>query len=309
LLRFLRGRRSQTAVSRRLGYGTNVVYAWEAGRRAPVASEFFQLAGYAGVDVHRLVEDFARAPLALDPRRERGVQGLLRALAGARAMAELAREVGANRLTVTRWLRGTSQPRLPQLLRFVAATTKRLFEFVTLFAEPESLPSVRRAFRDYRAQLRVAYELPWSHAVLRALETSRYVHGTHEPGAIAALLGIDGSVESECLDALAQAGQIRRRQGRWVPTRVLAVDTGNDPDRNRMLKAHWAEVGRDRLRRSAGAAAGLFSYNLFAVTEHDFKRLRALHLRYFEEMRAIIAESGAPERVAVVNMQLFPLGQ
>ena len=40
LVRAIRAHRSQTAFSRWLGYKSNVVYTWEAGRRWPTASEF-----------------------------------------------------------------------------------------------------------------------------------------------------------------------------------------------------------------------------------------------------------------------------
>lgn len=43
LLRTLRGKRSQTAFSRHLGYKCNVLYTWESGRRWPTADTFFRV--------------------------------------------------------------------------------------------------------------------------------------------------------------------------------------------------------------------------------------------------------------------------
>ena len=40
LLRAVRGRRSQQALSRHLGYRSNPVANWETGRRYPTAREF-----------------------------------------------------------------------------------------------------------------------------------------------------------------------------------------------------------------------------------------------------------------------------
>ena len=48
LLRELRGRRSQVQWSRRLGYRSNVAYAWESGRRWPTAAETLRAAGRSG---------------------------------------------------------------------------------------------------------------------------------------------------------------------------------------------------------------------------------------------------------------------
>jgi hypothetical protein len=44
----LRGRRSQVAWSRRLGYRSNVAYAWESGRRSPTGAEMLRAAGRGG---------------------------------------------------------------------------------------------------------------------------------------------------------------------------------------------------------------------------------------------------------------------
>jgi hypothetical protein len=50
LLRALRGRRSQVAPSRRLKHRSNVLYAWEAGLRAPTATGFLDLAKRVDID-------------------------------------------------------------------------------------------------------------------------------------------------------------------------------------------------------------------------------------------------------------------
>ena len=43
LIRGLRGKRSQAAFSRRLGYKSNIVNRWEAGKAFPSASTFLQI--------------------------------------------------------------------------------------------------------------------------------------------------------------------------------------------------------------------------------------------------------------------------
>jgi hypothetical protein len=62
LIRALRGKRSQMALSRRLGYKTNVVYLWEAQKGAPTGVGFLRLAERVGVDVRQALEQFYRTP-------------------------------------------------------------------------------------------------------------------------------------------------------------------------------------------------------------------------------------------------------
>jgi hypothetical protein len=85
---------------------------------------------------------------------------------------------------------------------------------------------------------------------------------------------------------------------------AAAVDTRRDPATSLRLKGHWAEVG---LRRLEQGNPGQFSYNVFCVSDADLARLRALHRQYFQQLRAIVAESQPGERVVVANVQLFAL--
>ncbi|WP_437685805.1 hypothetical protein [Sorangium sp. So ce176] len=71
------------------------------------------------------------------------------------------------------------------------------------------------------------------------------------------------------------------------------------------LKTHWLDVAA---RRQSRGDPGLYSYNLISVARSDLERLRALHVRYFHEIRQIVSGSRAPDCVALVAMQRFELG-
>ena len=79
----------------------------------------------------------------------------------------------------------------------------------------------------------------------------------HRPGLIAQWIGVDPSLEEECLSALARAGQIRRVRGKWRASRVISVDTRTDPEGNRRVKRHWAKVALQRLSERACFEAGI----------------------------------------------------
>lgn len=313
LLRALRGKRSQTAFSRRLGYRCNVAYTWESGRRFPSASVFLEAAERVGIDLAAAYTRFFQVSrpfmkdggLSAPPQ----VAALLQDFRGSLTVTEVAKRARRHRVSVSRWLGGQAQPRLPELLLLVDVMTGRLLDFVALFASPALLPSTARAARDAEAQRRLAVEHPTSHLVLRALELSAYrALPRHEPGLIARWVGISPAEESRCLDLLRKAGQVRRSHGKWRVARVLTVDT---PRSQLALKQHWLETTLERLKRrdwqSHGAEEALFSYNLFAVSEADLERIRELHKRYFSEIRAIVSDSLPSERVVLVTVNLLPL--
>jgi DNA-binding transcriptional regulator YiaG len=299
----LRGARSQTALSRRLGYRTNVVYLWESGRRAPTGAAFLWLAHKVGVDVRGVLRGFASDDPGLEPWRPDALAAWLDRLRGRRSVADLARTLGRDRHAVRRWLGGETEPRLPELLELVEVCTTRGLDLVAEFADPAGLDSVAEPWRQLEAARRSARELPWTPAVLLALELGAYRALTaHEDGWIARRLALSVDDERACLDALAGAGQIRWDGARWEPVSVQAVDT-RTPERRSDTKRFWAGVARDRL------GSGLSSWNLFSVSEDDLARIQELQRQHYRAIRAIAVASPAAERLVLANQQLVALDE
>lgn len=311
LMRVLRGSVSQRAYSRALGFTSNVAYSWETGRRFPEASVFLRAAGLAVAGFEAAlpgVLSLARLPGRTRLGTPRGVQQLVLELARETPRGELARNLGVDRTTLSRWLAGSTEPRLPELLRLVQVGTQRLLAFVALIADPRELSSTRAAHTDLRLQEKLAYELPWSHAVLRALELSRYTRApAHSARELARAVGVSPRSVAAQLAVLQRAGQIVWTGSHFQSARVMAVDTRSDPLKNLALKRHWARVGLTRLGARQTSADARFSFNLFATSEEAFQRIRQLHLDYYDRVRAIVDETQGTDRVVLMNLQLIPL--
>jgi transcriptional regulator with XRE-family HTH domain len=309
LIRTLRGRRSQLAVSRRLGYATNAVYTWEAGAAWPTAARFFAFARAVGVPPERVLRDFFRV---VPPRLARalltspqGIAALLAELKGQTRLAQLAREAGISRFALSRWLGGKGEPKLPEFLRFVEYSSLRLLDLLDALVGAERLTTVRADHLRLSAARRIGYEYPISQAVLRTLETAEYVRRAHQPGWIAAVLGIPLELEQACLSKLKEAGQITWRRGRWRPNTAALVDFRRDPEASQQLKAYWAALAAEHTKTRR---PGLFAYNIFAVSRRDLARLETLQRDCLQQMRTIIAASEPSEVVALFNVQLFAFG-
>lgn len=307
-LRFIRGKRSQRGFSKRLGYRSNIVYRWESERCFPTAAETFALARrHASADARALDAFFGSVSRLgdIDLSKRRGVAHLLSDLRGKTSLVELAKRSGFSRFSVARWLSGAAEPRLPEFLAVVEAATFRVLDFLSEYVDPAKLPSVAEEWSVLQAARKSAYDVPWSHAVLRALELTDYAKlAKHRPGWIAARLGISLEEEQRCLTTLAAARQIRMHEHRWVIDQTHTVDTRANPERARKLKAEWMRVALSRLD---DGVSGTFAYNLMAVSRADLARLKELHFAYFRNMQAIVTDSAPSECVVLFNTQLFAL--
>jgi transcriptional regulator with XRE-family HTH domain len=311
VMRALRGRRSQLAFSRRLGYATNVAYAWEAGRRAPTAAEMLRAAARVGKDVAAAVTPFLYREVpagagALAPTSPAFVAALLRELRGPTPMRHLAARAGLSVSAISRILAGKTEPRLPMFFRLVEASSRRLLDLLANLVDVGALPAARDEWRRVEAMRRLAHDNPLSEAVPRFLELDLYQRlARHRPGWIAERLGISRDDEERTLRDLAAAGVIRWDGVRWQIDPDRSVDTTRfDPRAASTLRAHWTDAAAARIR---GGGDGQFSYLVFSTDDATLEAIRELHLRYFRELRALVAASPRLRRVAVANLQLFAI--
>ena len=317
LVRALRGPRSQAACNRRLGYSSNVLHAWETGVRKPAMSDLWRLAVLGHVDLDAALRSILRKPdVNLSTLAGSGTSAAsyidgrawLTELTVGWSAVELARELQCNRNTVARWFQGQTEPKVHQVLHLVQLTTQRLLDFIACFVPLSEIPALARSAEDLRRQRLLAYEMPWAHAVLRALEIEDYRQlPQHRPGFLASKLGLSLEQEEVALGALAQAKQIRKSRGLWRPTRVLSVDTSTLRAADVELKRYWARVGSERVSEQALAQGALFSYNVFTVSEQGYQQIRRAHLEYYDRLRAIVAEHQEPTKVVLANVHLIPL--
>jgi hypothetical protein len=310
LLRALRGRRSKPGFSRRLGYASNIAQRWEAGISWPAAPRFFAHCERLGLDVRAAVSRFLRRdpPFLRQPglASPEGVGALLSDLRGKAPIQELVERSGYNRFSVSRWLKGSASPRLPELLCLVEACTRRLPDFVAELVDPELVPSLAQQWRALQRAREGVYTRPWSHAVLRALELQA------PPGAAAQLAFVAGRtgltpehVASE-LAFLHATGQVAKTRRGYRPRGQHVVDTGGRAERALQLKLSWSRLALERL---AAGAPGHVGYSLFAVSRADLRRIRQLQLEYVRALSAIVAGSREPECVALYAAQLLDLAK
>jgi transcriptional regulator with XRE-family HTH domain len=307
LIRALRKGRSRADFSRRVGYRSNVAHRWETQRSWPTAAVYLKLHRRitgAGEPFSRF---FQRTPSWLDscaPDSPEAVAAFLRQLKGHTPISALATRSGFSRYQLSRWLSGSTQPSLPVFLCLIEASSRRLLDFVALLANPEQLPSVARRWRKLELARKAAYDAPWSHAVLRALELGQQPPGVAQVPWLAGKLGVTTETVKECLTVLAASGQVMRRQRRYAPAQVMAVSTARTPELARRVKAEWTRTALARLEQGS---PGNFGYSLFAISRADLHRLSILHADYVRAMQEIIARSSPTECVGLFCASLLDL--
>lgn len=302
-LRALRGKRSQVAFSRRLGFASNVAAEWESGRRIPKVGTVFEACQRVQVDVLHALHQFwpPAAPklLAFD---DASLAAWLEAQRGKESINVVARRAGLSRQQVSRVLMGQTEPRLHQFFALVHAFTGRLSDLVAACVDIEAVPSLSAYHLRTESSRRLAFDEPWSSAILSAIECLPLLAHRELVAALSNTFDLQTSEVEQCLRHLVRAGVVSRVKERYVLAEPLVIDTGFATEASKKLRVHWAAVGADRAKSPRNS--DLFGYNVFSVSKRDLQRIAELHRQHFQRVRAIIAES-KPETVAVMNLQLL----
>lgn len=301
-LRAVRGARSQVAFARRLGYRANPITDWENGRRFPTIAEALRACRKVGIDVDGALTRFHTLGEPPGPRPER-VAAWLESLRGTLPISELAERAGRSRFAVARWLKAQAQPRVPDFFRLVDAMSGRLPDLIAELVPIDAVPALSARHRTAEAARRLAFEEPWTEAVLRMLELPQApAAGERAETWIAGRLRIDREHVRHALSELERAAVIRREGGAYRVAGNLTVDTTTDPAAVREHMAHWARVAFDHFGEPD--AGNLFAYNLISVSGEDLSRIRELLRATYREVRAIVAASEPTQTAALLNLQL-----
>jgi hypothetical protein len=299
LLRALRGRRSQAAFCRALGYRSNTSTDWECGRRYPTAPETLRIASRLGVDVEQCFAAFS--PVAA-PRSEDGyhVGAWLNGLRGTTKYSDLARRTGRSRHAMGRWLAGQGTPRLHEFLELVDAMSGRTADLVAGLVPIHLVPILEPTYRRVEAARRLSQDFPWSEAVLRIIETEEYQHLENaSPDYIAARLKADPTEIAGVVAALETAGVVERQGTSLKVVEALVVDT-----RSASMKrthTHWATVA---LSRTMADDTDWFAYNVISVSSGDLAKVEEILRAAYREVRSVVQSSSPTEEAALLTMQL-----
>lgn len=303
-MRAVRGPRSQVAFSRRLGYRSNPVAEWEAGRRFPTAAEALRACALSKIDVSGAFAEFhpaAAVHLSID---DAGVAAWLDELRGGTPTQRIASRAERSRYAVARWLSGRARPRLPDFFGLVEAITGRLPELIAALVDVEQVPAVAPLFERLAAGRRLALDEPWAPAVMCLLETEAYRQlPRHSTDYVAGALGVHPGIVQRCLDRLASAGVITERGGLLEMVGELTVDPRATPGVMEAMKRHWIEVGLARLPEPR--PGDYFGFNVFSVSRADLEEIRRIYEAAFRQVRARVSASEPKQAVAMLNVQLI----
>ncbi len=304
ILRALRGKRSQAALSRRLGFRSNVAAKWESGQRMPSAEEVVTYAQKLGNDPVPAFAAFnPNAAAALGSSETPQLGPWLNALRGTQLIADVAERSGLSRFSVGRFLAGGSQPRLPQFLALLDALTNRLEDLVDVWVGIAAVPALEARFVRSRAARDALFQRPLCLAVMCLLDTRALnLPEAEQRSKLADTLEVSDTDVEECLQTLVGGGLLRIAGDRYRLSDAVTFDAHATPSLETAAKRYWTRVAHERV--AAPTEDDVCSYNVFSISRSDYGRLKELQREFYRGARALIAASEPTDLAALFVVQL-----
>lgn len=304
LLRALRGGRSQSGVSRRLGFRSNVAAKWEAGQRMPSASAVLTFGRRLGKDPYPALCRFApKARAALGSSTRPALAAWLSVLKGSQQVGAVAERSGLSRYSVGRILAGKTEPRLPQFLALLDALTGRVEDLLDAWVGIEQVPELSARFRRSRAAREALFERPLCLAVMCLLDTTSLdLPLTAQRERIARTLQVDLGEVDACLGTLEGGGVIRLNDDRYELSGSLTIDAQSTPEEERAARSFWTGMAHERSKTPD--SGDVCSYNVFSISRADYGKLEQLQRDFYRGARALVAASEPTDVAGLLVVQL-----
>lgn len=306
LLRSIRQKKTQAAISQKLGFEFNQVYRWESGRTQVDWVDFVEFCLVCKAPLQEALE--TGFSYFGDPR---DFASLTQHFVGKQTQASLARDLGISRYTLSRWVRGRNAPNLQQMMKLMHLGSLDFYRFSETLAKMNPLPSIQAELQREKNHLALYERFPWLSTLLSALDLAGY---PKDPTLrfLSQKTRVPIADLKRALEAL-QAQDLLHWNGRHWETRMKRLTIRGSSAMRCRLARHVLERALDGVESAVGQPSMRYAWKQFNLNQKQYELLLQKFSEFFNEMGQIIdhgqkdADKVYLFSAAFVNYDLLPL--
>jgi hypothetical protein len=305
VVRLCRGRRSQMALSRRLGFAANQLYRWESGLRGIVWKDFVRMCHQCSKPVAESLRyslGFAQSP--------GDAKALVSFLLGNISTTDASVHLGISRQIIGRWRRGETEPELKDILLLMERIQGRLMEFILGLLPGAQIEEMADELKRVEREKDLRQKFPMSTLVCALINSELYRrYPSHKKGVVAEWFGISLVDEIRLLDLLVEVGALQMRDGRFETLPQGLELSSNDPRASLRMRHYWSRFAPAMLSKlNEPPQASLFGWTVLSVSDSAFDQIRDRMREAYSQIVAIAnSDVGTKTSVKIVNLQCVDL--
>ena len=281
LLVTIRGKHSQRKLSEKLGFEFNQVYRWESSRTLISWTDFVRFADISGPKLKRALEEaYSYFEKPADFAR------LTRHFVGKRKLSDVASEIGVSRYSLSRWLRGTHEPTLIQVLKLMYVGSVDFFRFIELLTGTTQLPSIREQLESEQAHLSLYARFPWLSVLFSALDLDDY-RKTPTMAFLGQKTRLPVALVKEAIEALHEQ-DLLHWNGRHWETRIKRISLRGTLESRKTMAKYVLSRALDGVDPVFGTSVARFSWKLFSLNKKQLNGLLEKYTEFFNELGTLV---------------------
>ncbi len=304
LLKSMRGKHSQQAISKRLGYGFNQVYRWESGRIGMSWKDFALYCDVCKVDLK-----LALGHLLGEITNPQDHCQIFSRIIGRTPIANICKQTGISRQQLDRWRKRRASPSVEQIFHFLNESMGVTLDLAKILNRNKKIPTSITKLIDDTLLKNIAVESPISLLVGILFAMDEYQNlKKHKDGYIASKLGISIVDEHEMLSNLIKAGELAKKNGKFISQAPrIRTKTPSFTDHKTIIK-FWLQRAMNTLdaQKDFNDQVSIMGYRVMGISNECYQRIVERYRQFQNEIGLMIREDqDAIDVACVMSLQLF----
>ena len=307
LLKLWRGKSSQEQLSKKMGFKSNLISAWELGKRKISADNAFLLLESKGKRIDTIVKKFlGYTPPWLKFQKlstQEGVAFFLASQLGQQKPQSLAGKINKSRFTLGRYYTGEIGLNFEDFLWLLNLTSHRTLDFLSLCCDLNSTQTLSQQWQRHSAQRSLSHN-PNIYFLMMLFE----MYPNQTPTKILKTLPFEQRKElNKALDQL--KGVFKFKTANHLLNNDN-LDLRPDPKGAFAFRKWCLEQSQKKLKeiKLQPSEGNIFSCNLFNISKEAKLNIEKHHRSYFKKVSEIISNDNAPpQEQCIVNVHLFSI--
>lgn len=300
MLKVIRGKRTSSAMSARLGYRYNQYGRWESGERRLLWTDFVAICEVRRLPLREQVELYLGFSEDLS-----NTSALVKTLLDGQPIGTAANETGLSRFKISRYCLGKGEPTFLEIYALLRRGVNSL-SFLEPLVDLAKIPSLAADYKSFQSQRELTYTFPYLDALLEALVVQAYLDlPQHDSKVLARASGLPVQVVDRSLAALVASGMLEKRKGKYAVVEI-GVDYRADKRRMSKILAHWLRETTEVAEKAESAVEGsLLGFSVLSLSEKAHEEASNLLREFLRGIHKIGSEDRQPkERVLVFTTSL-----
>jgi len=281
LLPYLRGRVPQSEVDKKLGVNFAKTYRWESGTTHLMWADFISLCKTLKIPI----DDMLKEAFTFHGDIVRSAP-LVKHFTGTSTQKEISEVLQISRYTLSRWLKGTSEPTFEQMTALMDFASPDFLRFLELITGGAVLPTAKARITQQRLQMRHYASYPWLSVLLSALELKSYRENPSDQFLASRTKLPLGEIQ-EALKEFQESGIIEWTGTHWRTSVHRMYIQASREDKLRILSYVFG-TSLKAIDTAAGNENIRLSWKIFSINKKAYRQILQRYTEFFNDLGKII---------------------